>query len=832
MRSPVWRFALRDLRGARAGLRLMALCLFLGVAALAGIGSLSSAILAGLSDRGQLLLGGDVQFEAAQRSATAEERAAFARLGTVSEVVRMRAMASLPDASRAVLAELKGVDDAYPLYGQLRLQPGALAMRPAGLDAVVAPGLADKLGLRIGSRVSVGEATFRVVGIIAEEPDRAGAGFTFGPAIMVDPKGLAATGLVQPGSLFSASYRIRLPASVAPDQAIKSVTTRFPNAGWETRDRSNGAPGTRRFVERLSQFLTLVGLTALAIAGIGVGNGVGSWLEGRRTSIATLKALGADSRLIAAMFLIQILGVALAAMGAGLALGASLPYAIAAGLGDALPVPPRLALYPAPLLLAALYGLLIAGLFALAPLARARAISAASLFRGGVEAPGRPPLPVLMAMAGLLVLLALVAVLTSDDRVFAAGFLASIAALLLLLTGFGRGLTALAARLPRPKTPLLRLALANLHRPGAQTGRLVVALGLGLTLFATLAVIQTSLNRQIETTIPKRAPSFFALDIPKEDRPRFEARVRGLAPAAEIKMVPSLRGPVVSIAGRPVAEMKDIPDDAWFLRGDRGLTFAETLPEGSRLTAGKWWPKDYQGPPLVSMDEKAAQSVGLKIGDPIVVSVLGVELEARIASFREVNWDTLGFNYVLVFNPAALEPAPYTLAATIAVPEVAEASINRAVAADFASVTMVRVKDVITEVGRLLDQLAQAIAAAGSVAILAGIAVLIGAIAAARLARSYDAVLLKLLGATRRQILAVQALEYGVLAVFLSAVALVLGSLAGWVVTTRIFQLDWTPDWPVVGATILAGGFGTLLFGLMGALPVLRARPAEALRTL
>lgn len=828
----IWRLALRDLRGARAGLRLMALCLFLGVAALAGIGSLSSAILAGLADRGQLLLGGDVQFESAQRSATPAERAAFDSLGRVSEVIRMRAMASLPDASRAVLAELKGVDAAYPLYGQLRLRDGALAARPSGLSAAIAPGLAEKLGLKVGSRVAVGEATFQVMGILDEEPDRAGAGFTFGPAILVDPAGLAATGLVRPGSLYAASYRIRLPASVTPEAAITSISKRFPNAGWETRDRSNGAPGTRRFVERLGQFLTLVGLTALAIAGIGVGNGVGSWLEGRRANIATLKALGAESAFISRLFLAQIFAVASAAMAAGLILGAALPYAIAAGLGDALPVPPRLALYPLPLALAALYGLLIALLFALAPLARARAVSAASLFRSGVEPASKPSLRIALLMGLILALIAGLALLTSDDRPFAAGFLASIAGLLVLLAGLGRALTALAARLPRPKAPLVRLALANLHRPGAQTGRLVVALGLGLTLFATLAVIQTSLNAQIETTIPKRAPSFFALDIPKDDRDRFQQAVRALAPNAEIKMVPSLRGPVVSIAGRRVADMKDIPDDAWFLRGDRGLTFAQDLPEGSKLVDGQWWSKTYQGPPLVSMDAKAAQAVGLKIGDKITVSVLGVELEAQIASLRDINWDTLGFNYVLVFNPAALEPAPYTLAATIAAPPAAEAGINRAVASGFPSVTMVRVKDVISEVGALLRQLAQAIGAAGSVAVLSGIAVLVGAIAAARRARSYDAVLLKLLGASRAQILGVQAMEYAVLGLFLSAVALVLGSAAGWAVTTQIFRLDWTPDWTVVIAVVAAGGLGTLVLGLIGALPVLRVRPAAALRTL
>lgn len=830
--SLVWRLALRDLRGSRSGLRLLAVCLFLGVAALAGIGSLSSAILGGLSERGQLILGGDIQFEAAQRQADPAERAAFAKLGTVSEVIRMRAMAIRPETGASLLSELKGVDAAYPLYGRLTLAKGAIAPRPNGSDVAIAEGLSDRLDLKPGDRFRMGEAEFRVIGIVDEEPDRSGAGFTFGPAVIADMDGLAATQLVQPGSLFSASYRIRLNPGVTPEAAAHVINTQFKGAGWEVRDRSNGAPGTRRFVERLGQFLALVGLTALAVAGIGVGNGVASWLDGKRSSIATLKVLGADSRTIFRVYLAQIGIVAGLAVMAGLAIGAVTPFAIVSLAGDVLPVPPRLDVYPLPLLLAAVNGLLIALLFALAPLARARAVTAANLFRTGVEGNGRPGRGVVIAMIALAALIAALAIGSAKEPLFAAMFVGSVIGLLLLLTLLGGAIRGIAARAPRPKAPLVRLAIGNLHRPGAQTGRLVVALGLGLTLFATLAVIQTSLNSQIESTIPKRAPSFFALDIPKDEAGHFRQIVSRQAPDAVIDLVPSLRGPVVAVAGRRVADMKDIPDEAWFLKGDRGLTFAATLPPGSRVTAGTWWPRDYAGPPLVSIDEKAAEAAGLKLGDSIVVSVLGVEIEARIASFREIHWDTLGFNYVLVFDPASLTAAPYTFAATIAVPAAREGAVNRAVGQAFPAVSMIRIKDVITQVSDLLNQLATAIAIAGSVAVLAGIAVLIGAIAAARRGRSYDAVLLKLLGATRGQVLFVQAIEYAILGLVLSVLAIVIGSSAGWYVTTNVFELAWTPDWPVVAGTVALGGLGTLAMGLIGALPVLRARPAAALRTL
>ena len=392
-----WRFALRDLRGGLLGLRLLAICLFLGVAALAAVGSLSSAIVAELSARGKVILGGDLQMEVVQRVAEPAELVAFAKVGTLSETVRMRAMASNIDAQNSVLVELKGVDDAYPLYGQLTLQRGALAPRPSGTDVAIAPALAERLLLKVGDSLRIGEAQLRVIGIIAEEPDRVGEGFTLGPVALVDQAGIAATKLVQPGSLYTMKYRIKTGAR-DPARAGEALVKAFPSGGWEVQDRTNGAPGTRRFIERLGQFLALVGLTALIVAGIGVGNGVTSYLEDKRSGIATLKALGATSNTIFITYLLQIMIVALGGIVAGLAFGALSPWVIKTFAGDALPVQPSVALYPVPLLISAAFGMLIAIGFALVPLARARDVTAASLFRGGLEPERRPSLRTIAAL--------------------------------------------------------------------------------------------------------------------------------------------------------------------------------------------------------------------------------------------------------------------------------------------------------------------------------------------------------------------------------------------------------------------------------------------------
>ncbi|MDO9489233.1 MAG: FtsX-like permease family protein, partial [Sphingomonadaceae bacterium] len=707
------RFALRELRGGLTGLRLLAVCLFLGVAALAGVGSLSAAIVEGLSLRGQEILGADVSVEVGARRGTETERAAFAEYGDVSEGVRMRAMVGEVGAETRVLGELKAVDRLYPLYGDFRLVGGqALQGALNGQSAVVAQALADQLGLAVGDRIELGNAMLTVAGVIENEPDRAGVGFSLGPTVMISTDTLPATGLVQPGSLFSYTYRLRMPAGADFTAVEPAIKERFPEGNFDVDDRSNGAPGVRRFVERLGQFLTLVGLTALVVAGVGVGNGVASYLDAKSGTIATLKSVGATSGLIFQSYLFQIGLVAMAAVVVGSAVGAMVPWVIVLLAGNALPAPPELGIYPLPLLSGAAYGLLIAIAFALWPLAKARVVPAARLFRAGVEPTRWPGWPVFLAVSGAAAGIAALAILQSREKLFAAAFIVAALGLLLLLTLLAAGVRWLAAKLPRPRDTLLRLAIANLHRPGALTRQLVVALGLGLTLFATLAVIETNLAGQINRSIPARAPSFFFLDIPVAEVPAFEALVRRNAPDAELRLVPSLRGPVVAVNGTRVSEMKDIPDGAWILRGDRGLTYSDVIPESNRVVAGSWWPAGYDGPPLVSLDIEAAQALGIGVGDTLTVSVLGVEVTAEIASLREIDWDSLGFNFVMVFSPNTLRGAPHSFMATTAVEVADERPLYREATRAFPTVSVIRVKDVIETAAGMLTQLSAAVRSA------------------------------------------------------------------------------------------------------------------------
>lgn len=837
-----WTIARRGLDWRFRGLRLLLVCLVLGTAALAAIGTLTGAINHELAARGQVMLGGDLEFTLAQRQASPDELGAIKRLGALSVGTRVQAMARVPaDAAVAVPIELKAVDARWPLYGTLTLDGGRVAGAPQGMTVWIAPGVSDRLRVGPGDRLLIGKAVLTVGGVIADEPDRLGEGFALGPTVIVSQEALAASGLVQPGSMARAKYRVRLPAAADPQALGDAIKARFPAGGFEVRTRDKASPGLDRFVSRMGQFLVLVALAALAIAGIGIGNGVTSYLDARRGSIATLKILGAQGSDIARIFLLQLGAAAGLAIMAGLALGVAVTPLLGKALSGLLPIEPGFVIDAPALAIAATYGALIALTFAAPPLLRARDVPAMALMRARVSPLSArwraAAVPVVLGVGGIAAL----AIATSPQKWLAAGFLAGAAALFGVLAVLGWGLSRAAARMPRPKGPIARMALGNLHRPGAQTRALVVALGFGLAAFVLLAGVQTSLDANIARRVPARAPDYFVLDVPQTQAAAFDRVVMGAAPGARVRMVPALRGTIIAYGPRDamvqVADLEDLPENAWQLRGDRGLTYSAGVPEGNSVTAGTWWPADYRGEPLVSIDEDLAKATGLGVGDYVTVALLGVERTARVASLRRIDWDSLGFNYVLVFNPTAIADAPHNLAATIELPAGAKtAPVKRAILSGLVralpSSSVVETGPVLAQARDILSQMGTAITAAASVAILAGMAVLTGAIAAARETRQYDNVILRVLGASRRQLLALLLAEYGLLAGLLAVVALILGTGAAWGVIVQLFEFEWLPDWWRILGVLGAGVTLVIVLALAGSLSLLRTRPAQVLREL
>jgi putative ABC transport system permease protein len=838
------RFALRELRGGLRGFYVFIACIALGVLAIAGVGSVAASLSDGLAREGRTLLGGDVSFVLFQREAKPAEVAFLRSRGQVSVAATLRGMAR-SSGGKLALVEMKAVDGNYPMLGQLALTPDVplgdlLAERDGAFGAAADATLLARLDLKIGDKVGIGDATFQIRSVVDAEPDKLAGGIGLGPRFLVGEPALRATGLLQPGSLVRWIYRVKLPDQARDDRAMNALIddarTAAPEAGWEVRSRANASPQLERTITRFTQFLTLVGLAALLVGGVGVANAVKSHIDRRLDVIAAFKALGATGRDVFAIYLAQV--IMLAGLGSliGLAAGAALPFVIVGLFGSLLPLPVVPALHPDELALAFVYGLLTALAFGLWPLGRVHDVPVAALFREAVVAEWhRPRWRYLALMAIVIALLIAVVILLAYDKRIAAVFVASSVVVFALLRGIAAGVMALARRLPRTRFPMLRLAISNIYRPGALTPSVVLSLGLGLAVLVTITQIDGTLRRQFLAALPDHAPSFYFIDIPSSEADRFVDFLKRTEPQSTLEDVPMLRGRIIAARGVKAEDLNPSADSEWVLQSDRGLTYTGEIPKGSKIVEGEWWGADYDGPPLVSIEKKIADGLKLKLGDEIVVNVLGRDIPARIGNMRTIDWQGLGINFVLVFSPGAFKGAPHTHIATLTEAHPgsgSDARIIKEVADAFPMVTSVRVREVMETIGSVVTNLALAIRGASSVTLISAILVLGGALAAGHRHRVYDAVILKTLGATRARLLGAYALEYLMIGFATAVFGVIAGSVAAWLIVTRLMTLSFAWQAGSAAAVVASALIVTVGLGLAGTLLALNQKPASVLRNL
>jgi putative ABC transport system permease protein len=819
------RLGLRDLRGAGRSFAVLLLALTLGVAIIAAVGILNRGVGTALERDARVLLGGDVELEVANAPIAEEELARLVPKGArVSRLVRTNTLASAGGGGRSVSVNLKAVDDFYPLAGEVLLDPG-VPLREALRDrgAVVENTLLARLDVGVGDTVRIGETDVRVAAILVREPDRISGlfGFGIGPRVIVGWDTLKAAQVLLPGALARYEYKLSLPDRVDAQGFVAGLERDFPDAGWRARSPRDVQPQVTRVTDRLATFLTLAGLTALLTGGLGIALTVETHLARRTGTIATLKCLGASGAQVFRIYLGQVLLLAAAGVALGLALGLLLPLAIRFVPEGTLPIAPELGVHALPLLRAALAGFVTAFVFALWPLAVAREVSPASLFRAIVAPPRRwPRRPYLAMLAAAVAALAAVAILGVPQPEIGSWFVLTVAVAVVLLWGLTRLVLLAARRFAHRGGFALRLALANLHCPGSPSPRVIVALGAGVTVLVAVGVLAANLRNEVALRLPSRAPALFMIDIQPQQRETLRGALAEVPGARLEQLLPSLRARVVRIDGRPVEEAQVAPNVAWTVRRDRGLTYAEALPEGSELAAGAWWPAGYEGPPLVSIDEEIAEGYGVGLGDTLTFNVLGRGIEARIASIRrEVDWSGGRLDFLFVLDPATLAAAPHTFVASADVPVAGEARLLSLLAERLPNVTPVALRDVVGRATEVLRRVELAVNIVAGLTLGGGILALAGGILAARQRQRYETVVLKVLGARRRVLLEAFLVEYLVIGLAVAVVGGLLGSLAAWLVVTQAMILPWSPA-PLALAGVL--GLAVLAVLAVGALSLWR----------
>ena len=834
-------WARRELRAGIGGFRVFLACLALGVGAIAGVNAVSLAIQEALQRDGRALAGGDVIVRTFYEPPPPELRAYLRdQAHRLSSSIEMRVMAGGQDVTQRRLAELKAVDGLYPIYGELKLSPAmplaeALAEKDGRWGAVVEEGLLDLLGLKVGDDISVGSQAYELRGVIEREPDRSMGLANFGPRLMVAEESVEGTGLLLPGSLVQYRYRLALPGGQSGDTWVQETTARFPDSVWRLTPASRASPGLFTMVQRMTLFLTLVGLTALLIGGIGVANAVQSFLNAKAGTIAMLKCVGAPAWTIFFTYGFQVAALSLVGIGIGCLTGAVSPFVLGFLLESVLPVSLEPSIYPSSLVLGALFGALTTAAFALWPLLKARKIPAARMFRDMVAPAGsRPGWWEWLAIAFLFLSLAGLAVVTSIDKRFALAFVGGGAVAFVLFFACAAGLAAISKRLLATAVARwrasLRLALANLCRPGAPTVSVVLSLGFGVTVLVAVASIEANLGRQLEDDLPDAAPTFFFIDIQPNQRAAFGETVASIPGDHALTEAPMLRARISKINGEPADPAKVAPNVRWALQGERGLTYRAEAPEDIEILAGKWWPTDYSGPPLISFSAQLAQGFGIGVGDLLTFNILGREIEGTIANLRNVEFRSLRMEFTVIFAPGAIEAAPHTILATTRTPPEHASSLVRAVGEQFANITAIRVKEALEAVNALVGQISNAIRVIAGVGLVAGVLVLASAVAAGQQVRRRDAVVLKVLGAARPNVLAVYLWEFGVLGLGTVVIAAGIGAAAAYVVVTIVMQMEWATPWLAILLTAPIALGITLVAGFAGVWQALGQKPAPLLR--
>ena len=829
-----FRFAMRELRGGLRGFRVFLACLALGVAAIAAVGTVRAGIEAGLEKEGAALLGGDAEVEFTYRFAREDELAWLDTISTqVSETVDFRSMVVVErgENTERGLSQIRAVDSAYPLVGKVTLDPeipldAALADHGVVLERI----LADRLGLVAGDTVKLGTQTFTLRAILERYPDNASGGFGLGPRTIVLTSDLKDTGLLEEGSMFSTNYRLTLPPNPDLEALEKATEDQFRDQGLRWRDSRRGAGGTARFVERIGAFLILMGLSGLAVGGVGVSAAVRAYLSGKTSVIATLKTLGATRNTVFLTYFIQIGILTILGVAIGLALGGTIPLLAAPLIAEAMPIPSDFTLQIAPLAEAALYGILAALIFTLWPLARTEQIRPATLFRDAFGTTNRlPALRYLIATALLLAALIGAAVWFSGTvwlTLWTAGGIAG-ALFILVIAAFFARITAKALAKRTRGWPTMRLALNAIGARGGETTSVVLSLGLGLAVLSAVGQIDGNLRASFSDELPEVAPSYFFVDIQPDQIDGFKARLDGDKDVRKVDSAPMLRGVITQINGE---NAEDVAGGHWVVRGDRGVTYAAALPEGSDITEGAWWPEDYAGPPLMSFAAEEGAEIGLKLGDTVTVNILGRDITATIASFRNVSWETGGIGFVMTMNPSALQGAPHSWISTVYASPESEAKILRDLATMYPNITAIRIRDVIDQVIEVVNGISAATRYAAIATLVTGFLVLIGAALAGERARTYEAAVLKTVGATRTRILWSFALRAALLGLAAGIVALAAGILSGWAVTTFVMEGDYMVIWSNAFLIIGGGVMASLVAGLAFAIKPLAAKPARVLR--
>jgi putative ABC transport system permease protein len=838
------RIGLLDMRGDLRRFGLLIICLAVGTALISGVSSVGASIRQAVQDNAAVLMGGDVELSRADRQATAEELALISRFGRVSYVVDTNVRAEV--GANSAFVDLISVGDTYPLLGAVGSPQlpagetpfGFLSYRDGRFGALVNPLMLDQLGIKVGDTLEIAGTEFEARGALTSLPDAAVRGFRLGLPAVITTEALAVLSdrtspLPGLGTFFR--YKVVLAEGDA-DTGKAALEAALADPSWTVRSAREGLGPMVRYYDLFMRFLVIVGLASLLIGGVSVWTSISAYVAERANVIAVLRSMGAGRARIFVHFFSQIAALATIGVGIGLVIGAGTALLALPVIGRAVGVELAPMLHVQPLLVAAGVGFLIAFAFSYLPLQQAQTISPVTLFRSkGLAAPpidwgallfSSRIVPLVLAAA---LFLWLAVIMTGDTMLVAAFSIVSVLSVVLFQFGIFLARRAL-RRAPEPGNRVLRYALRNISSPGSNAASVVVSVGLALAMLVVVLVLQVNLRNEYLGASVFDAPTLVASDLFPDEVASLQAMKDQGGDVTAFAATPMLRGAISALNSIPVEQLQPRgPEASFFLSGEIPLTYRLLLPATSKLVAGQWWPADYQGPPLVSLHQSLRSGLGINIGDKLSFVIFGDTITAEVANFRDYSWQG-GIDFLATFSPGVLESYPSTLLGAVTAAAGREEAVERDLATALPDVRFIAIGATLEQITQALSQLSLAASLVGGLAVGNGLLVLIGSLATGRRQRQADAVISKVLGAKRFDVLSVSVLHYVLLAGFAAALATPLGIGLAWILTMVLLDVEFALDASTLAAVDLGAIVITGLLGAATIFGVLSRRSAGFLR--
>ena len=844
------RLAWREGRASRRRLLLLVAAIATGTAALVAINTFTANLRLAVTAEARGLLGADLAL--ASRSAPTESLALLADslacggptpCDDRATVTTFGAMGYVPTRTGVRLVRVTAVDGRWPFFGAITTTPaGSWPRLQVDRVALVDPAFLTALGASVGDTLALGMLRLPIAGTVDHVPGDVGIATAFGPRVFIPGALVAETGLLGFGARAEYDIYLRLPAGADVQAVADTLKPRLRPDRVRVRTVQDEQRNLGNALERLGRYLGLVALVALLLGGLGVGSAVHVLIRQKMDTIAVLRCLGGSSRQAFALFLVQAASIGLIGSTVGAAIGLAVQQVLPRVLGEFLPV----AVTPAvswPALATGLgLGLWTAVAFALIPLLGIRKISPLATLRRPYETEARPARDrwTIVAVLVLMLSVVLMAMVQAGDpgrgAAFAAGIGVALAGLWLSAFALVRGLR---RSFPHRLAYVWRQGLANLYRPANQTVSVVLSLGFGTFLLATLLLVQHNLLRSLRVDGSSRRPNLILFDIQPDQAAGVDSllRARGLDPTPAVPIVPmriqSINGKAVQDYSRDTTEVEGRPA-GWALRREYRSTYRDSVVGSERVVLGAWWGRgtDSAGAPVsISVEVGLAEELGVSIGDQITWDVQGVPIPSRVTSLREVDWARFETNFFVVFRPGALEAAPQTLVTLVRVDSAAERGlIQRAVVERFANISALDLSTVQRALDDILGKVGAAIRFMAFFTLAAGLVVLLGSLATSRAQRLRETVLLKTLGASRAQVTRVAVSEYLALGGLAALAGLVLALGSGWALAHWLFETTFAV--PAAPMLLLAAGVVALTVGvgLWSSVDIFRRTPLDALR--